>query len=150
MTDISFYHLQRQPLSEALPRLLERVLASELHAVVLCGAPERMRMLDDLLWTYGQATFLPHGTSSSDRPDRQPVYLTLTEENPNQSTVLVVVDGATPACLDQFDRCLDMFDGNDNQALEAARDRWRQYRESGHSLTYWQQTSGGGWEKKSG
>lgn len=150
MTEISFYHLQRAPLAEALPRLLARVLASNLRAVVLCGSPERVQALDAALWTYDPASFLPHGTAAGGFAARQPIYLTTTEENPNGATVLAVVDGAEPAYVGQFDRCLDMFDGNDPEALEAARERWRHYKEAGFALTYWQQTPSGGWEKKFG
>ena len=40
MTDVSFYHLQRQSLDRALPKLLERVLASSLKALVRSDNPE--------------------------------------------------------------------------------------------------------------
>ncbi len=40
-----------------------------------------------------------------------------------------------------------MFDGNDEAAVEQARQRWRDARAAGHALTYWQQTASG-WERK--
>jgi len=40
-----------------------------------------------------------------------------------------------------------MFDGNDESAVEAARQRWREARLAGHALTYWEQTSSG-WVKR--
>ncbi len=148
MTDISFYHLQRQPLTQALPKLLERVLSSGMQAVILCGSTERVAALDAILWTYDPDSFLPHGTLATGFADKQPVYLTTEEENPNDASVLVLVDGGAPAFVKDFTRCLDMFDGNDAQAVEDARIRWKHYKEGGHSLKYWQQTSQGGWENK--
>jgi DNA polymerase-3 subunit chi len=41
-----------------------------------------------------------------------------------------------------------MFDGNDAEAVTAARERWRSYKAEGHALTYWQQNARAGWEKK--
>ena len=41
-----------------------------------------------------------------------------------------------------------MFDGHDDEAVSAARQRWKAHKDSGHALTYWQQTERGGWEKK--
>ena len=79
--------------------------------------------------------------------DRQPIYLTTIDENPNGSDVLVLVDGAISGQLDSFERVLDMFDGHDNGAVEAARARWRTLKDIGHELTYWQQTSQGGWKQ---
>lgn len=148
MTEVSFYHLQRQPLGEALPRLLARVLAANMRAVVLAGSAERVEALDSALWTHDPASFLPHGTKRTGFADEQPVYLTTKEENPNQSTVLVTVDGVTPAFIGDFARCLDMFDGNDEASVEAARERWRTYKAAGHEVTYWQQSPQGRWEKK--
>ena len=39
--------------------------------------------------------------------------------------MLVLIDGAEPFADDRFERCLDLFDGDDPAALEAARERWR-------------------------
>ncbi|MEE8273093.1 MAG: DNA polymerase III subunit chi, partial [Alphaproteobacteria bacterium] len=64
------------------------------------------------------------------------------------ATLLVCADGVEPAFLDKFERCLDVFDGNDSEAVAAARARWTRLKEAGHDLTYWQQTAAGGWEKK--
>ncbi|MCH7943651.1 MAG: DNA polymerase III subunit chi, partial [Proteobacteria bacterium] len=63
-------------------------------------------------------------------------------------SLLVLTDGVAPAFIDAFERCLDLFDGNDGQAVEAARGRWTRLKEAGHDLTYWQQTGQGGWQKK--
>ena len=148
MTAISFYHLQRTSLDRALPKLLEKVLESGHRAVVVAGSEEQVEALGTALWTYEQRSFLPHGSAADGHADRQPVYLTVDDENPNGSDVLVLVDGAASANLDGFDRVLDMFDGHDAAAVEAARARWRDLKEAGHELTYWQQTERGGWERK--
>jgi DNA polymerase III subunit chi len=42
---------------------------------------------------------------------------------------------------------LDLFDGNDEAALAAARRRWAAAKAAGHALSYWQQGARG-WEKK--
>ena len=148
MTDISFYHLQRQGLEAALPKLLERVMAAGLRAVVLAGTEERVQALNAGLWTYDPATFLAHGSAKDGNAEDQPIFLTVAEENPNGATVLVVVDDCAPQFLSSFDRCLEMFNGNDAESVAQARERWRTYKDTGHNLTYWQQSDAGGWEQK--
>ena len=74
--------------------------------------------------------------------------LTVNEDNPNRANVLVLVDGGQHKDLAHFDRCLDMFDGNDQDAVTQARQRWKVYKDAGHAVTYWQQNDGGKWEKK--
>lgn len=147
MTEIGFYHLTRSPLEAALPKLLERVLAAGKRALVRAGSPERVEVLNSALWTYDPASFLPHGTAREGDGELQPIWLTAGTDNPNGATVLVLTDGVEGAGIEGFERCLEMFDGNDAEAVEAARARWRGYKEAGFALTYWQQTPGG-WEKK--
>ena len=148
MTEIGFYHLTRSPLAVALPRLLEKVLAAGKRAVVRAGSPERVEFLNAALWTYDPASFLPHGTAREGDAADQPVWLTAGAENPNGAQVLILADGAEADDLAGYERCLEMFDGNDATAVEAARARWRDYKAAGHDLTYWQQGDRGGWEKK--
>lgn len=149
MTQVGFYHLLRLPLEQALPKLLEKALAAGLKVVVLAGSPERVAMLDDRLWTYADDSWLPHGSARDGEAEAQPVWLTCTDENPNGATVLVACDGAEPARVGDWVRCLDLFDGNDPDAVQAARDRWKRRKAEGHELVYYQQTERGGWEEKS-
>ncbi|MGD9512231.1 MAG: DNA polymerase III subunit chi [Geminicoccaceae bacterium] len=147
MTDIGFYHLTRSPLDEALPRLLEKAYAAGHRVVVRGGDPERIELLNRALWTYGKDSFLPHGARSDGFAEDQPIYLTAQVENPNGATILIRVDEAEAPDLDAFDRCLDLFDGHDEEAVGRARERWRQGRDAGHVCTYWQQGERGGWVK---
>ena len=89
MTEIGFYHLQRTSLEKALPRLLEKVLASGRRAVVMAGSPERVEALNLALWVQDPNGFLPHGSAADGNAERQPVWLTAADENPNGATVLV-------------------------------------------------------------
>ena len=151
MAEIGFYHLTRTPLDQALPRLLGRVLEGGGRAMVLCGGPERVAALDAALWLSSDPDWLPHGTKRSGNAEMQPIWLT--EEDapaggaPNGARFLFLLDGAESARLDRFDRVLDLFDGNDEAALAAARRRWAAAKAAGHALSYWQQGARG-WEKK--
>lgn len=147
MAEIGFYHLLSTPLERALPRLLERARAQGNPVVVRCGSSERVAQLDALLWTYDEASFLPHGSARDGNAAAQPIWLTDREENPNRATMLVLVDGVEAGDLSSFARCADMFDGNSEDSVAAARERWRNARTAGHNLTYWQQTAAG-WERR--
>ena len=147
MTEIGFYHLTRSTLDEALPRLLEKAYAAGNRVLVRVGDPERLELLNRALWTYGKESFLPHGTRSDGFAEEQPIYLTTQVENPNGATVLVLVEDAAAPDFAAFDRCLDLFDGGDTEAVARARERWRGTLAAGHGCTYWQQGERGGWVK---
>jgi DNA polymerase-3 subunit chi len=144
-TEVGFYHLTRSALEPALGRLLERVLDSGLRAVVRASSAERSEALNRALWQFGRDSFLPHGTRADGSAEDQPVFLTDRDDYPNGAQVLVLVDGAEADPV-AFSRCLYLFDGNDEQAVERARDLWRRWGGRGMALTYWQQAERG-WQK---
>ncbi|MGF1639691.1 MAG: DNA polymerase III subunit chi [Rhodospirillales bacterium] len=148
MTDVAFYHLTRVPLEKALPKLLEKTLAAGKRAVVIAGSQERAEALAVELWTYDPNAWLPHGTRQDGHAGDQPIWLTAVDENPNGASFLFLTEGADCARIGAFERCFDLFDGNDADAVAAARARWAARRAEGHAVTYWRQTDTGGWERK--
>jgi DNA polymerase III subunit chi len=147
-TEVLFYQLDRQPLDQVLPGLLEKTLERGWRAVVQAGSAERLEAIDTLLWTYREESFLPHGTKSDGFPERQPVWLTAADDNPNGATVRFLVDGADCASLSDYARVVYLFDGRDEDARAQARLRWKTAKSAGHQVTYWQQNDRGRWEKK--
>lgn len=148
MTEINFYHLTRSTLEQALPRLLEKALQTGARAVVMAGSAERVEALNAHLWTYDPNSFLPHGSAKDGNAAEQPVWLTVSDENPNAASLLFLTDGATTTKLGDFTRCFELFDGRDETAVGKARERWKLLKADGHSIAYWQQNDKGGWEKK--
>jgi DNA polymerase-3 subunit chi len=147
-TEVLFYQLERQPLDRILPGLLEKTLERGWRAVVQAGSKERLEALDALLWTFSEESFLPHGTASDGFANRQPVFLTLEDANPNGAQVRFYVDGAACAEFSGYERIVCLFDGRDEDARGVARQQWKAARDSGAQVTYWQQNDRGRWEKK--
>jgi DNA polymerase-3 subunit chi len=149
MTEILFYHLQRQPLETVLPQLVEKSLERGWKAVVQAVSDERLSALDDGLWTYADESFLPHGTDREPGGAEQPVVLTLTGANPNGASIRFLLEGADlPEDAGAYQRMVVMFDGTDQDALLRAREQWRAVKSAGHDATYWQQDERGRWQKK--
>jgi DNA polymerase-3 subunit chi len=149
MAEVLFYHLQRQPLEAVLPTLLEKSVERGWRALVRATSEERLAALDDHLWTFSDESFLPHGTEREPDAAEQPVVLTLGEGNPNGAAVLFLVEGApVPTEAAAYERLVLLFDGNDEEALVAARADWKRVKAAGHDSTYWQQDPRGRWEKK--
>ncbi len=147
MTELGFYHLEHSTLERALPKLLEKVVERGYRAVVLAPSEERVEALNTLLWTYQQRSFLAHGSARDSHAAEQPIYLTTKGENPNGASVLILIDGAEYDGSATFERCLLLFDGKDEAAVEGARQRWRTARDVGHEVVYWKQTQEGRWQQ---
>ncbi|HEY8579517.1 MAG TPA: DNA polymerase III subunit chi [Beijerinckiaceae bacterium] len=153
MPEIWFYHLMSQPLERVLPPLLEKALQRDWRVVVQLGAPERVDALDDLLWTYSDDSFLPHGSQRDGDAELQAVWLTTGDDNPNGAKLRICADGARADHAaqiggDAYERIILVFDGADPDALGDARAQWKLLKEAGYKLSYWQQGETGGWERK--
>ncbi len=149
MAEVFFYHLTRSPLQQALPELLERVLSRGWRALVRGVDEGRLRWLDDMLWQGRDDGFLPHGMAGGAYDSEQPVLLATGTENPNKAEILLLVDGAkiTPEQAQDYTRVCLMFDGNDPDALQAARRDWKALTGAGIAAQYWAQEDGS-WVKK--
>lgn len=145
MAEIGFYHLTRSTLEQALPRLLARTLAAGQRALVLTPTEAERDALNDALWQ--QPEWLPHGTSADGDADLQPIWLSTEPEALNGARFLFLTHDAATERLSEFDRVFDLFDGNSESSLHAARQRWKAAKDGGHAVTYWQQTERG-WQQK--
>lgn len=149
MTEILFYHLQGQKLENVLPSLLEKSLERGWKVVVQGASEERIDALDAHLWTYRDDGFLPHGTWREQDSAAQPVLLTVNEGNPNAASVRFLIEGVpVPADADSYQRLVLLFDGEDDEAVAAARAHWTQAKAKGFEATYWQPDEHGRWTKK--
>ena len=149
MTEMLFYHLQGQKLEGVLPTMLEKSLERGWRAIVQGASEERIEALDAHLWTYSDDGFMPHGTWREADAAEQPVLLTLTESNPNRADVRFLIDGApVPVDAESYQRIVLLFDGDDEEAVAAARARWSEAKAKGIAATYWQADERGRWVKK--
>jgi DNA polymerase III subunit chi len=148
MTEVHFYHLQSQPLERALPLLIEKCRERGWRCVVQAASDERVDALDSLLWTYRDDSFLAHGTDRDEEAAEHPVVLMTKPGNPNGAAVRFLVDGAAATDLSVYQRAIVLFDGNDPDAVDAARDQWKEAQGEGFEVVYWQQDKDGRWQKK--
>ena len=149
MTEMLFYHLKGQTPEQVLPALLQKSLERGWRVVVQASSDERVEALDAHLWTWRDDAFLPHGTSRDAEAAQHPIVLTAGDENPNAATVRFLVDGAVmTADTTRYERIVLLFNGDDPDALDAARARWTEAKAAGAEATYWQADEQGRWKRQ--
>jgi DNA polymerase-3 subunit chi len=149
MTEVLFYHLQDMTLENVLPPLLEKSLERGWRVVVQSTSEERADALDAHLWTYRDDSFLPHATWRVGDAAEQPIVLTAGEGNPNRANVRFLVDSAAlPVDSESYQRLVLVFNGDDSDALAAARGVWTDCKTRGFEVTYWQADERGRWQRR--
>ena len=146
MTDVWFYHLEKQPLEHVLPRIVAKAIERGLPMVIETTSQDHITKISDMLWAAEDVAFLPHGFEGDGQDEMQPVWLTSGSENPNDSKMRIYTHGAIPSDISMLSRAMLMFDGNDQQALDAARAEWKRHKANGHSVSYWRQDESGKWQ----
>jgi DNA polymerase-3 subunit chi len=148
VTEVRFHHLERRRVDQALPSLLEAALEEGRRILVRASSDEMVAALNERLWTYDDASFLPHGAAGEGDPMTQPIFLTSGLGNPNAATMLVrLSDAETSEADDAFDVVVLMFDGRDEAALGRARSEWRRLKDEGRTISYWRESDEGAWER---
>lgn len=147
MTEYWFYHLETSTLENVLPELLGKTIERGWRALV--KVPDSMlEHLDGYLWTYQDASFLPHGRDDEPQADRQPILLSADASGSEGFDCVFLVDGQDLNVSDSTTRCIVMINGRDADAVQSARAQWTRLKKTDANLSYWQQNDRGRWEKK--
>ena len=144
--EVHFRNLASKPLERWLPTLAAEFYGQGLRQLIRVGSEPRLRALDQALWTFDPGSFLPHGAVGEGAEDSQPILLTMGDGNPNAATVVLAVDDCSAQPDEGFQRLEYLFDRNDTAGRNAARSRWREWRERGIEPIYWE-ADAQGWRR---
>jgi len=157
MATINFYHAQGETpaaVDALLPPLLEKAIQAGAHILLVTPTAARRQRVDEALWTYADAAFLPHATVDDARPEAQPVLLATAEDdmgahlNGRLPVLLAGAESALEGALQTSPEKLFYLFSAAPADVERARALWKTLKkQEGHTLTYWQKTDSG-WSKK--
>ena len=136
MTQVDFYILQdSQPDARALLtcRLTEKAFKQGYQVYINTESGQQLKKLDDMLWTYRDGSFLPHGLYEASAGSTHPVLLGHAVEPEGTSDVLVNLSNDIPAFFSRFNRVAELV-GCDEAQRESARKRYRYYKDRGYIL----------------
>ncbi len=144
-----FYHLSRTTLEQAAPPLMAKCLEAGWRVLAVSPSADRRAALDAALWTYDDASFLPHGQAEAPGLDaaRQPVLIAAKPKNDNGAAALFLMDGVKVPVDAAFTRCMMMFDDGDAESRGAAREVFKAAKDAGLVTRYFQQTGKGSWKE---
>lgn len=145
-----FYHLTTSRADDTARSLLGRSLQNGWRVMLRGTDIGRLGALDAALWQGPEDAFLPHGLQGGPHDARQPILLGLGPIG-NAAQALMAVDGAAvdPAEAEGLERVFILFDGQNEDAVAAARVQWKALTAAGLAAQYWSDASGN-WEKKAG
>jgi DNA polymerase-3 subunit chi len=139
MSRVDFYVLTNNVTEGKLRftcRLVHKIYNLGKSAYIHAASEDQAQRLDDLMWTFDQSSFLPHGRHADSYGDEPQAPIMIGHEPPSEvqsADVLISLLESAPVYADRFDRVAELVD-NDPQEKQSARERFRQYRERGFEL----------------
>ena len=142
-----FYHLEALTIEGVLPGLLEKTRQKGWRALV--KMPEaQLKEMDDYLWTYKDDSFLPHGRDDEPMADQQPITLSSNAATAAGHDAVFLLGGAEISDMTGVERAMVMINGRSQEDVQRERGRWKTLKDTGATLSYYQQNDRGGWKKK--
>ncbi len=135
---VHFELLDRADRVEGICNLLLRRGRLTPHVLILCPDDSFAAQLDERLWTIHPESFLAHAIVTDDvqTNSQQPILLSTSINRDNQPVVLVNGGLEIPPDVSGFAHIVDFVDGWDEPLKQAARERFRTYRQMGLEPAY--------------
>jgi DNA polymerase-3 subunit chi len=109
-------------------RVTEKAYLARQRVVVYSDDAALLPRFDELLWTFGDGSFVPHDIVTTDgAPGEAPVALTTGPLPEGHADVLVNLASTVPPFFDRFARVAEFLDGRP-EVRSAGRERFKVYR----------------------
>ena len=132
MTEVLFYTNAPDKLQTACV-LTTKALARKMRVMLYTADASATERLGRMLWTVPATGFLPHCRSEHALSGVTPVIVDHASERLVHDQVLINLRDETPAFFSRFQRLVEIV-GPEQADREAARERYRFYRDRGYEI----------------
>ncbi|RLA49475.1 MAG: DNA polymerase III subunit chi [Gammaproteobacteria bacterium] len=134
MTRVGFYVVQATDQDQRLQvavRLTDKAFQQG-HRIFINAVDEaQARTLDELLWSYRPASFLPHGLHGQEHSDT--IAIGWGQDPDQHNDLLINLQLDIPLFFSRFARVAEVVT-QDPASLQALRESWKFYKERGYQL----------------
>jgi DNA polymerase-3 subunit chi len=146
MTEVWFYHLERQPLDAVLPRISAGLLQRGERLCIRLPNAERVESISHVLWGHEDTSFIAHGCDGDTPNAFHSVWITSKSHDPLGAEIQIFAEGVLPESLAGYRRAMIFLSAADESALAIARALWQRLKAEGVPVRYWRQSDSGRWE----
>ena len=108
-------------------RIAEKAYLAKQKVVVFSDDPALIPKIDELLWTFGDGSFVPHDVVGRDGAAEAPVTLTAGPLPEGAVDVLINLGAGVPPFIEKFARVAEFLDARPD-VRAAGRERFKSYR----------------------
>jgi len=133
MTQVNFYSLKTSDSHSRLVfacRLAEKARSLGHDVFIQTGSQQQTQTMDELLWEFSPASFLPHALSSS-KTEKERITVGLDSAANKHSDVVINLDSNPCSKPQQYTKINEIII-QDEEILQQGRTRFRFYKEQGY------------------
>ena len=135
MSRVDFYILpddSRNQLQLFACRLAEKAWQQGHRILIQTDSADDSRQLDELLWTFRDGSFVPHGVAGSEQDDEQPIVISHQDTPASAFQLMINLSSRTPDD-DPFERIAEILNQEPGRK-QVGRAHYKIYRDRGHQL----------------
>lgn len=135
MTRVDFYILAASNSSrdKFACTLAGKAVGQDLNVHIHTDDRETAVVMDDLLWTFRDISFIPHGMADKEGLDNTPVCIGWNGITPDNREVLINLGTEIPEFAGSFTRIMEIV-VTDEDSRRQSRDHYRRYRDMGFEM----------------
>jgi DNA polymerase-3 subunit chi len=136
MTQVDFYVIPGADPQQRLQfacRLTDKAWRLGHRVYIHTESAQQTQQLDDLLWTFQQNSFVPHGVYRDAGDPQLPVLLGHDSEPDASHQVLINLAAEVPLFFSRFERVAELVNADDSVRRQS-RGRYTFYKERGYPL----------------
>ena len=134
MPRVDFYILSEQGNRERFTcDIATKIRKQNLQLYIHASSREEADLLDELLWTHNDISFLPHCLIDADDAGANTVTIGWEGMNSKGNEVLINLSMNIPDFAGNFDRVVEIVPANEPYRQQA-RERYKEYRQAGFEL----------------
>ena len=148
---IDCYALNKTSSELAAAKIIAKAYAEGKRLLVRAPDAQIARALDDFLWTYDPASFIPHARRDVVDAENSPVLIVhdaAPQEAKDSRPYLVLLGPADASNLREFERVFWFFSRFDEAVPAGARELCETERTAGATANFWSQTEKGAFQSE--
>jgi DNA polymerase-3 subunit chi len=137
MTEVTFVEVTASQMEMRACEIAEENYARGRRVQILAVDQEQAERMDDLLWTFNPASFIPHGlwVGSPGEPE-QPVVITTKKDAVEGVDSLLMLGYSEVDLVSRFSHAVHLVVADSQERLESSRRYWTLLKDAGFSLRH--------------
>ena len=134
-TEIVFIVLNSAVKSQTVCDLAEKCYLNNQRIVIYTKRREECNLIDSLLWTWKQQSFVPHKCLDNlSKSENESIILTTNIDSAADYDTLLLVDPLPLETISKFSMVIDFAEKYDSQGIELSRKRYKLYKDQNYKI----------------